>query len=127
MIRWIGAVAMVTMTVFGASAAEWNSVAAGIDEGSNRSWVGVGYGEGATAEAARRAAMRKCRETGISSCKVIGAWNQGCVYVTTGTGKSGTGVVGWGSGETRREAHEKCIDNGKLETCKDPIGGCVDD
>ena len=61
------------------------------------------------------AATRAARD-----CKPIGAWNSGCLYITTGTSRS---RAGWGSGDSIDAALKKCRSYGF--SCKKPIGGCV--
>ncbi len=53
--------------------------------------------------------------------KSRGAWNFGCVYITTGSTRS---RAGWGSGNSEEAALSKCREDGL--SCKKPIGGCVD-
>jgi len=84
--------------------------------------VAIGYsGTRASADDARSSAIDACKEAGGSGCKALGAWNAGCVYITTGHAAS---RAGWASGATSEAAMTKCRGNGF--TCKTPIGGCVD-
>jgi tetratricopeptide (TPR) repeat protein len=100
----------------------WNSVAAAIWKVSGRVRVAVGYsGTRSSQEQARASAQEACRNAGGQNCQVKGAWNYGCVYITTG---NTTNRAGWGSGSTTAEALRKCREQGL--TCKDPIGGCVE-
>ena len=71
--------------------------------------------------AARSNAIDACVKAGGSGCKALGAWNAGCVYITTGHAVS---RAGWSSGATIEAALKKCRGDGF--TCKPPIGGCVD-
>ena len=102
-----------------ASAEEWNSYATGIRSGSPMR-VSVGYsGTQGSRAAAERAALQQCQKNGVS-CTVKGAWNSGCVYVTTGT--RGTKVA-WGADSTSSAAYNTCRSQGV--DCRTPIGGCV--
>ena len=100
----------------------WNSVASAIWRVRGRVHVAIGYsGTTSSAEAARSSALDACKNAGGSGCKALGAWNAGCVYITTG---HATNRAGWASGATIEAAMKKCRGDGF--TCKPPIGGCVD-
>jgi uncharacterized protein DUF4189 len=100
----------------------WNSVASAIWHVRGRVRVAIGYsGARASADDAKSIAINACKDAGGSGCKALGAWNSGCVYITTG--HTGT-RAGWASGATSEAATAKCRGNGF--TCKTPIGGCVD-
>jgi hypothetical protein len=100
----------------------WNSVASAIWRVRGRVHVAIGYsGTTSSAEAARSNALEACKNAGGSGCKALGAWNAGCVYITTG---HATNRAGWASGATIEAATKKCRGDGF--TCKPPIGGCVD-
>jgi hypothetical protein len=100
----------------------WNSAAAAIWRHRGRVHVAVGYsGARNSADDARASALDACRNAGGSGCKAIGAWNNGCLYITTGTSSS---RAGWGSGGSIDAALKKCRSYGF--SCKQPIGGCVD-
>jgi Domain of unknown function (DUF4189) len=102
--------------------ARWNSVASAIWRVSGRVRVAIGYsGTSPSAEAAKANALDACVKAGGSGCKALGAWNSGCVYITTGHAVS---RAGWSSGATSEAAMKKC--RGEGFTCKPPIGGCVD-
>jgi len=99
----------------------WNSVAAGITKIRGNPHVAIGYsGLRTSEEAARESGLSACRESG-GNCKAVGAWNEGCVYIVTGSSQRG---AGWSSAPTSEEATRKCRASGY--TCKVPIGGCVD-
>jgi hypothetical protein len=85
--------------------------------------VAIGYsGTQPSEQEAIDAAVQACKDAGGgSSCKSKGAWNSGCVYITTG---SAVNRAGWASGETADSAVDRCKSDGF--TCKKPIGGCVD-
>jgi hypothetical protein len=84
--------------------------------------VAIGYsGVRQTADDARASALDACRSAGGQDCKPIGAWNSGCLYITTGTSSN---RAGWGSGASIDAALKKCRAYGF--SCKKPIGGCVD-
>jgi tetratricopeptide (TPR) repeat protein len=100
----------------------WNSVAAAIWKVQGKAHVAIGYsGTRPTQQAARNEAEAACRRAGGQGCVVKGAWNFGCVYITTG---NATNRAGWGSGGTIADAMRKCQEQGL--TCKQPIGGCVE-
>jgi len=100
----------------------WNSVASAIWRVRGRVRVAIGYsGTRSSAEDARASALDACVKAGGSGCKALGAWNSGCVYITTGHAVS---RAGWASGATVEAALKKCRGDGF--TCKTPIGGCVD-
>jgi len=83
--------------------------------------VAIGYsGVRSSADDARSSAVEACRKAGGSGCKAIGAWNSGCLYITTGRNSN---RAGWGSGGDVDTALKKCRAYGF--TCKQPIGGCV--
>jgi Domain of unknown function (DUF4189) len=101
----------------------WNSVASAIWHArGGRVRVAIGYsGARASAEEARSSAIDACKNAGGSGCKALGAWNSGCLYITTGHTAN---RAGWASGATSEAALNKCRGDGF--TCKEPIGGCVD-
>jgi hypothetical protein len=99
----------------------WNSAAAAIWRVRGQVHVAIGYsGVRSSADEARASAVDACRSAGGSGCKAIGAWNNGCLYITTGRS---TNRAGWGSGGDIETALKKCRAYGF--TCKQPIGGCV--
>jgi tetratricopeptide (TPR) repeat protein len=99
----------------------WNSVAAAIWKVNGQAHVAIGYsGTRATQADAKAHAVEACRNAAGQDCQAKGAWNYGCVYITTG---HATGKAGWGSGDSVAAALSKCQQQG-LE-CKPPIGGCV--
>jgi hypothetical protein len=105
-----------------ATQVRWNAVASAIWHVRGRVRVAIGYsGTRTSADDARSSAIDACKEAGGSGCKALGAWNAGCVYITTGHAAS---RAGWASGATSEAAMTKCRGNGF--TCKTPIGGCVD-
>jgi tetratricopeptide (TPR) repeat protein len=100
----------------------WNAVAAAIWKVSGRVRVAVGYsGTRQTESDAKARAEEACRNAGGQNCQAKGAWNFGCVYITTG---NTTNRAGWGSGDSIAEALRKC--RGQGLDCKQPIGGCVE-
>jgi hypothetical protein len=100
----------------------WNSAAAAIWRHRGQVHVAIGYsGVRQTADDARASALDACRSAGGQDCKAIGAWNSGCLYITTGTSSN---RAGWGSGGSIEAALKKCRAYGF--SCKKPIGGCVD-
>ena len=58
---------------------------------------------------------------GVSSCKIVDLYNEGCGYATTGN--NGSGGYGWGAAATAERAIALCTSQGL--TCQKPIGGCV--
>jgi len=104
------------------AAEHWNSAAAAIWRVRGQVHVAIGYsGVRSSADDARESALQACRNAGGSGCKAIGAWNSGCLYITTGRSSN---RAGWGSGGDIETALKKCRAYGF--TCKQPIGGCVD-
>jgi hypothetical protein len=99
----------------------WNSVAGGITKIRGVPHVAIGYsGLRTSPEEAKESAVGACRQSG-DNCKAVGAWDEGCVYITVGSRSRG---AGWSSASTVEETTRKCRSNGY--TCKAPIGGCVD-
>lgn len=100
---------------------QWNSAAAAIWRVRGVVHVAIGYsGTQQSADDARTSAVKACQAAGGSGCKAIGAWNSGCLYITTGRSSN---RAGWGSGGDVDTALKKCRAYGF--TCKQPIGGCV--
>jgi hypothetical protein len=100
----------------------WNSAAAAIWHVRGRVRVAIGYsGIRSSAEEAKSNALAACKSAGGSGCNAIGAWNAGCLYITTGHTAN---RAGWASGASSGAATKKCRSNGF--TCKPPIGGCID-
>jgi hypothetical protein len=103
---------------------KWNSIAGTTRETSDGVSVGVGYAEGWSSQEAQQNARTACEGNGVPGCKALGAWNSGCVYITTGKAKDGRSVrAGYQGGATSSEASSKC--SSRYDTCKTPIGGCV--
>jgi hypothetical protein len=100
----------------------WNSAAAAIWHVRGQVKVAIGYsGTRSSADDAKAGAVEACKSAGGQGCKAIGAWNTGCLYITTG---HTTKRAGWASGATADAATQKCRGDGF--TCKQPIGGCLD-
>lgn len=100
----------------------WNSAAAAIWHVGTRIRVAIGYsGTRSSAEEARLSAATACANAGGRGCKALGAWNAGCLYITTGHSSN---RAGWASGASSDAAMSKCRGDGF--TCKQPIGGCLD-
>lgn len=101
---------------------QWNAIASSVWRVHGRVHVAIGYsGTRSTEEDARSSAVEACRNAGGTTCKSTGAWNYGCVYITTG---HTTNRAGWASGDSSDAASRRCRSNGF--TCKEPIGGCVE-
>jgi tetratricopeptide (TPR) repeat protein len=100
----------------------WNAIASSVWRVHGRVHVAIGYsGTKSTEEDARSGAVQACQDAGGTTCKSTGAWNYGCVYITTG---HTTNRAGWGSGDSVEAALQRCRGDGF--TCKQPIGGCVE-
>jgi tetratricopeptide (TPR) repeat protein len=100
----------------------WNAIASSVWRVHGRVHVAIGYsGTRSTEDDARSSAVQACRDAGGTTCKSTGAWNYGCVYITTG---HTTNRAGWASGDSVDAALRRCRGNGF--TCKEPIGGCVE-
>jgi tetratricopeptide (TPR) repeat protein len=101
---------------------QWNAIASSVWHVHGRVRVAIGYsGVKSSEEDARTSAIDACRGAGGPTCKSTGAWNFGCVYITTG---HTTNRAGWASGDSVEAALQRCRSNGF--TCKQPIGGCVE-
>lgn len=101
---------------------QWNAIASSVWRVHGRVHVAIGYsGTRSTEEDARNSAVQACRDAGGATCKSTGAWDYGCVYITTG---HTVNRAGWASGNTSEAALQRCRGNGF--TCKQPIGGCVE-
>ena len=102
----------------------WAAVAAGLDNGflGIGSKVGVGLGQDYSTKAdAEAGALQSCRKR-VSGCKIVGSWNTGCYYITTGNG----GGVAWGSGRTAQDAYDAC--RSRVTNCNtNAIGRCYPD
>jgi len=104
---------------------KWSAVAAGIDEGFlglGSKKVGVGLGKDYyNKQEAEARAISEC-ESRVSDCKIVGTWNSGCYFITTGNGDG----VAWGSGPTAQSAYNQC--RSRVPNCDtDTIGGCYPD
>ncbi len=102
---------------------QWGALAAGIDSapagGTGR--AGVGWAIDEDPDKAQKIAMAQCRAQGVSSCKIVDLYNEGCGYATTGN--NGSGGYGWGAAATAERAVALCTSQGL--SCQKPIGGCV--
>ena len=100
----------------------WSAVAAGFDKGflgmtSKEVSIGIGR-DYATREEAERAAKKACRKN-VKKCKIVGAWNSGCYWITSGRG----GGVAWGAGKTPQAAYDQC--RSRVTNCDTtPLGKC---
>ena len=88
---------------------------------------GRGYGQ--TEALARHAAITDCKNGDIDPsqaryCKVVRAFNQGCIYVAAGCRKSSS-VCGYAIGSTEPEAESKCSSQGFDCSNKFVVGGCA--
>jgi tetratricopeptide (TPR) repeat protein len=100
----------------------WNAIAASIWRVHGLVHVAVGYsGTRPTEDLARQSAIEACERAGGPTCKSTGAWNFGCVYITTGSARN---RAGWASGDSIEAALQKCRGDGFR--CKQPVGGCVE-
>lgn len=100
----------------------WNAVAGGIWRVNGIVQVAIGYsGTRRTEAEARASAQEQCEQAGGQNCKVIGASNSGCYYITTGRNNGG---AGWNAGASSDIALRNCRAEGYV--CKTPIGGCVE-
>ncbi|HTV36203.1 MAG TPA: DUF4189 domain-containing protein [Xanthobacteraceae bacterium] len=96
-------------------------MAASLYRVQGRAHVAIGYsGTQPTEDEAKDAAIQACKDAGGRTCKAAGAWNYGCIYITTGHTAD---RAGWASGETADAATKRCRSDGF--TCKQPIGGCI--
>jgi hypothetical protein len=101
--------------------AGWNSIAVGIWQMNGRSFVAIGYsGALPSKEEGEARALALCQGAPGRNCKTQGAWNLGCVYITSGSKATG---VRWGAAATADAALSICRAGGY--DCRPPIGGCV--
>jgi len=102
---------------------QWAAIAAGIDSApvGGTGHAGVGWAIADSEDAAQRAALEQCSRQGVSSCKIVDLYNEGCGYITTGN--NGSGGYGWGTAATVERAVALCTSQGLV--CQKPIGGCV--
>jgi Domain of unknown function (DUF4189) len=104
-----------------AAPTRWNSIAAGTWQLNGRNFVAIAYsGVRTSKEEAQVSALESCRAVPGRNCKILGAWDVGCVYIATGSKSNG---VRWGSAATVEGALSSCRAGGFA--CRPPIGGCV--
>jgi hypothetical protein len=99
----------------------WGALAAGIEPAGTDGHVGVGWAVADGEKEAQDAALGQCRKQGVSTCRIVTIYNEGCGYVTTGS--DGHGAYGWGTGRSPERAVANCASQGFA--CQKPIGGCV--
>ena len=102
---------------------QWGALAAGIDNAASggSGHAAVGWAINDDQDKAQKAALAQCRAQGVSSCKIVDLYDEGCGYATTGN--NGSGGYGWGAASTAERAAALCASQGL--TCQKPIGGCV--
>ena len=111
--------AIATLAASSAYAAEWIAVAATHwRDGGGRAHSAIGYsGIRHSEQEAAASAMDACVSAGGSGCKVLGAWDSGCIYITSG---SSGDKAGYGAGESVAQALGNC--RGEGLSCKQPVG-----
>ncbi|WP_249208786.1 DUF4189 domain-containing protein [Magnetospirillum sulfuroxidans] len=82
------------------------AIAVDDEEGTSASEVGYGIGQGATRDAAAADAVKQCKSSGNSNCKVAVKYDT-CGAYAASKGYSG---IGWGSSEAvaKKKALEEC-------------------
>jgi hypothetical protein len=105
------------------AAADWIAVAATHwKDGGGTAHSAIGYsGIRHSEEDARASALDACNSSGGVGCKVLGAWDSGCIYVTSG---SSSDKAGYGAGGSAAEALSNCQGEGLV--CRQPVGGCIE-
>jgi hypothetical protein len=120
---------MLTIGAFAASNAyaegssKWIAVAATHwRDGGGTARSAIGYsGIRRSEDEAAASALDACNSAGGVGCKVLGAWDSSCIYITSG---SSADKAGYGAGETAAQALSNCQGEGLV--CKPPVGGCID-
>jgi hypothetical protein len=120
---------IVTIGVFVASNAyaeessRWIAVAATHwKDGGGTAHSAIGYsGIRRSEDEAAASALDACNSSGGVGCKVLGAWDSGCIYITSG---SSADKAGYGAGESVAQALNNCRGEGLV--CKPPVGGCIE-
>jgi len=107
----------------GSYAEEWIAIAATHwRDGGGTPHAAVGYsGIRSSEDDAAASALNACKSGGGVGCEVLGAFDDGCIYITSG---SSNDKAGYGAGATPERAMEKCTNEGIA--CKTPVGGCID-
>jgi hypothetical protein len=72
--------------------------------------VAGGIAVAPTRQQAIEKAKQACLENNQGSCTSLGAWNQGCIYMTAGNTPSGAAAYGWGP--SAQAAVNACEDRG---------------
>jgi hypothetical protein len=105
------------------AAADWIAVAATHwKDGGGTAHSASGYSGVRHSEAeARATALDACNSSGGVGCEVLGAWDSGCIYVTSGSSST---KAGYGAGGSAAEALSNCRGEGLV--CKQPVGGCIE-
>jgi len=105
------------------AAADWIAVAATHwKDGGGTAHSAIGYSGIRHSEAdARAAALDACNSSGGIGCNVLGAWDSGCIYVTSGRSSD---KAGYGAGASAAEALSNCQGEGLV--CKQSVGGCIE-
>src|ERR1700687_1780707 len=93
------------------AAADWIAVAATHwKDGGGTAHSAIGYsGVRHSEEEARATALDACNSSGGVGCKVLGAWDSGCIYITSG---GSSDKAGYGAGATAAEALSNCRGEG---------------
>ena len=97
------------------------AIAVNDTEGSKPSDAGYGIGYGDTRQTAESAAMKKCKDAGNDSCKVV-VWYKKCGAYASSNDKYG---IGYGTSEStaKSTAMEQCGSN----ACRIVASDCSDD
>jgi uncharacterized protein DUF4189 len=106
-----------------AAAADWIAIAATHwKDGGGTAHSAIGYsGIRHSEDEAGASALAACRSSGGVGCKVLGAWDSGCIYITSGGSSE---KAGYGAGGSVEQALSNCRGEGLV--CRQPVGGCIE-
>jgi uncharacterized protein DUF4189 len=115
--------AFATSGAYAEESSRWIAVAATHwRDGSGAAHSAIGYsGIRRSQDEAAASALDACKSSGGVGCKVLGAWDSGCIYITSG---SSSEKAGYGAGESVAQALGNCRGEGLV--CKPPVGGCIE-
>lgn len=112
------AVLLVTLTL-SSSAFAYGAIAVDDEVGESDPGYGLAVGED-TQDAARKAALKYCREQGNTQCKVV-VWFKQC-----GAYAASKKVYGYGFGATKKIAETKAIQMCGRPQCEVKVSDCED-
>jgi hypothetical protein len=123
MICLVAAIGTLVASADYSAAADWIAVAgANWRDGGGIARAAIGYSGIRHSEAeAAASALDGCISSGGQGCKVLGAWDSECIYITIG---SSSEKAGYGVGGSVEQALSNCRGEGLV--CKQPVGGCIE-